>query len=386
MRPAALPLLLALTPFSCPQRPPDPDPPAPPPAPTDPAFATRDSVWAQRCTLASRLLPSAATGSFARLTPTQREELAALVGRAGLRLPVAVAGARVLLQLPDSHPAGPLELVLAADQDLLAAYLPERKVRVAFRRASLADILDSVPESERTDFELELRPPRPTAPLPGRSIRTRAALARASLRYLPRPESTRGWPIRLRIRAVAPDELGDGEPQPLFQIGLPLLAANGGFGAIDQIGAHIGAPLGWTTTVINDARPSGAPPVLETVVEDRQLARVARLALSTARQGYVAGRTLPERRDTGRQLVAETTLERLRAGGRAAAGLRVRNRSPSSAYIHVDGALVGWVRPRRTMEFKGLPAGYYRVYAVSPTGLRAWGPHDIYIPGPLTLN
>ena len=63
------------------------------------------------------------------------------------------------------------------------------------------------------------------------------------------------------------------------------------------------------------------------------------------------------------------------------------NTSTSLAYIHVDGALLGWVAPGGgKMSFKGLPEGFCRVYARSPLGIRTWGPLDMYVPGPLTLK
>jgi hypothetical protein len=64
----------------------------------------------------------------------------------------------------------------------------------------------------------------------------------------------------------------------------------------------------------------------------------------------------------------------------------VRNRSGHAAWVYADGVLLGWVAAGKRLALPGLPEGFYRIYARSPSAVRSWGPHDVYVPGPLTLR
>ena len=72
-------------------------------------------------------------------------------------------------------------------------------------------------------------------------------------------------------------------------------------------------------------------------------------------------------------------------GGKRGGPLRVANHSGHAAYVVVDGLVIGWVSAGSEHAFGGLAAGFYRVYAVTPTAVRSWGPLDTYVPGPVTL-
>jgi hypothetical protein len=376
-------LLFILLPLACqrPSRQPDPAPP-PPPA-VDPDF--QDGQLHARSYSLTSWIDTSQIGPFARLSPSQRDELRALQSRPDQQLSVLEARGRLLLILPPSHPAGPLEIIIG---DRLAVYSPDRRLRVSLPRDRLLDLLDGARTSARSDLEIEVKtaPARAGDRLPTVGARVRRLSVKLALRYLPTPDKPRGWPLRVRFRGLIPDELpGRGVDQPMLQLALPLLVGSGTLPSLEEIAAHGGPLLRWSTTIVNEGRPAAVTPTIRTDVVFHGYQRVACELFSTARRGYTTVRALLGRRDDGRQLATDAVLGRLRSAS-TAGPLRVTNHSAAAAKIYADGALLGWVAPRRTISFRGLSAGYYRIYAVSGAALQAWGPFDLYVPGPLTLD
>jgi hypothetical protein len=368
-----------------PQRidPPRPEEPSPP---SDPDF-TNGWVYAHQYVITSRLDPIPIQ-SFAQLLPEQRRELEALYQKPDARIVVFEADGRLLMTLPSSHPSGEIELLLADDHDTVAVFYIDKKRCYLLPRDRLPDLLDGAPPSSQSDLELEMRPspgPRPKgSPSPGRKL---AGLnVQIALRSFPDPQKPRAWPVRIRLDLLFADELPSPiGRQPLLSVALPLLQSEEGLDVIDAVARRMGPPLRWSIRVINESKPSAIAPQFSMEVEDQGRVRVPRTRLSLLRPGYSEGKLLPDRQESGRQILSEATLGRLRST-KPIGPLRISNRSSRSFFLYLDGALLGWVNPGRQMSFKGIPEGYYRLFAVSPTGLRAWGPIDTYVPGPLTLE
>jgi len=337
--------------------------------------------------LLSGRLDNGGVGSFVRLTPLQQGALTRLTERSRLSLRVDARGGRVLIALPPEHPAGPLELLLAEDQDRLFVFVPKPRLRLSLPMARLPDILDGVTPSARTDFAMELE----GAPEPARRRREHHKIrdqhASITLSYFPDPQRADSWSIQHRLTLAfldRPRPFYTVFQQPLLHVALPLLQTSRGRLALESLAFATGTPTGWSLTLINEGHPGGTPPTLHVTAHDRGWNPVPARAISIERQGFRPGRTMP-RSVPGMQLTAGTALADLRSG-KSEGPLAVHNRSGCSAYLYADGVLLGWVGPGSQFSFAGLPAGYWRIYAVSPTGLRYWGPHDLYVPGPLTLR
>ena len=65
--------------------------------------------------------------------------------------------------------------------------------------------------------------------------------------------------------------------------------------------------------------------------------------------------------------------------------LRVRNRTPFIMIIYIHGQRIGWLRPFRTGNLRGLSRGFHRLYAHSRWGSFYWGPRSIWVPGTWSL-
>jgi hypothetical protein len=66
--------------------------------------------------------------------------------------------------------------------------------------------------------------------------------------------------------------------------------------------------------------------------------------------------------------------------------LKVQNSTPFILTIYVAGIRAGWIKPFRTVSFKGFKAGQHKFYAFSQYGTTSWGPEEITIPGKWNLN
>lgn len=65
--------------------------------------------------------------------------------------------------------------------------------------------------------------------------------------------------------------------------------------------------------------------------------------------------------------------------------LRVRNRTPFIVIVYIYGRRVGWLRPFRTGNIRGLRRGFHRLYAHSRWGSFYWGPRSTWVPGSWSL-
>ena len=363
--------------------------------------APRVQLTVRRWTVAVRLEVSR-IGSFARLPAEQRARLRRLQSRAARALTYRVDALadRVRVQLPAEHPGGALALLLCDADDSLTVLSRSGKGFAALERTRFGDVLDGGRASRRSGLTVRL-PGDDAVPAPGAEQERSAPLlspapgvlaqqlrVRLALDHHPDPEQPSRWPVRVQLDLLvreAPRRLPP-PPMPLLHLALPMLQGGRPAQSLESITwAADGAPLlAWRRTVHNDARPAEVAPTFVATVRDHGHVHVPRAAMQRRPPGYREQPTLPESGDAGRQLLAGDALRGLRGG--SPGQLKVRNRSGSAALIYLDGALLGWVGAGRELGFDGVPAGFYRLYAVSPTGVRAWGPRDMYVPGPLTLR
>jgi hypothetical protein len=376
--------------------PPGAEPAALPP-PADSPYCTTATGWARRWLLRERL-DRTGIDSFARLTRPQRQQLDQLSQRPDQRLELLQLGSRLVVTLPDGHPAGPGELLLSDDRNEALLFVGSPRRRHVWPLERLSDLLDQSTPSTRESLELSTTPitegsaeaepgthkPPVAERVPGNTRRHLRERGHIAISYLPEPRRTRGWSLRLELDVLRADEPQGGDPQPVLPLdfGLPLLAG-GGDSALEALLGSGGPVQSWQLSVTNESKPA-RPVQLQVSLEPRGWQHVPLGRFCAERSGY---RDSPSRRTTdgpGLAVAAEAELAGLRST-KPAGPLEVYNRSGHAAWVYADGVLLGWVAPGRHLALRGLPEGFYRIYARSPSAVRSWGPFDVYVPGPLTL-
>ena len=360
---------------------------------------------ARSYTLKQELVGDAALGSFARLTEQGRAALKRLRAASALVSEVRVAGSRVLWSLSPHHPLGPLKLVLV-DGDpgrlvvldghpgRLVAARGEARKKYELPLERLPDLLDGGSRTERTRHTLSLEPgaiPADAVPDKG-TVALDMLSATVGLRRAAAPGGRQVSDLRLDVRlfmAQGPRRLPHREP--LLALALPLLLDSRGAGLMETLAHAAGRPLsGWSVRVSGPGTGATgsarlAMPEERTLLSSRGWVRIPLCRLSTVRPAYAEAGGQPSLESAGKQLIKADDLKDLRTAA-PAGPLTVENRSPSAAMIYLDGALLGWVAPFKKHGFKGIPAGFYRVYARTPLGTGSWGPYDLYVPGPVVLR
>ncbi|MCC6746339.1 MAG: hypothetical protein IT371_01690 [Deltaproteobacteria bacterium] len=353
---------------------------------TDERYTTGRSVTARRYLLDTTLEVSG-IGGFARLTGPQKEQLARLGARQVATTEVLALGERMLVRLPEDHPAGPLELLLADDADDLTVFAPGN-VTQTLSRERLPDLLDGSEASARSELQLEPPAEEQADAFPARAALSTPIRVDLPLKYRPPGRHAGSWSVRLALRLEGRDAAGRGptpSAAPLLHLALPLLQDFEGLPVLDTLAQGVGEPLGWQLTVENATARPGRAPTYRTRVREASWVKVPLRRFSRERPGYeTAMRPLKPRR-AGMQRLRGKELSPLRAGA-PGGPLRVRNLSPFAAWLYLDGLRLGWVAPESDFSFAEVPAGYYRLYAVTSTGVRAWGPVDLYVPGGWTLR
>lgn len=366
-----------------------------------------------------------AIDGFARLAPAQRALLEHLQQASVLELHVYALSDHALMVLPRAHPAGELALLWHSDHDRLTVRAPDGWTH-QLEREQLADVLDRAAPAERTLEPPVLEPlvaAQGATPAAVGPLRRGAWRLRARASYRPLDLQASPWAIRLKLDLqISPLGLEGGPTAPLlFALALPLCTGRDGLLALEALAEQVaGTPVSWRLTVVNESLPGGRAPVWRTEVVDLGaaplperrfgLARVSRrhgAALRVSHQlpaptvaglqvvdpAQLAALRAPAAPATGRAPAGATT--DARAGGPGAttgtaaegrpAALLLHNQSATAALIYVDGVLLGWVAAGQSFAFAGLRPGFYRVFATTPTGVRSWGPEDLYLPGAWTL-
>ncbi len=365
----------------------DPDP-TPPATEQDPAYEGPGQIFARHVMLSTTLQRGNAT-RFARLMPRQQQLLRSLTSRPDWQLTIIEAAGRMLITFPQSHPYAGLELLLAQDQDQLVLFAPARKLRHVMPLSRLPDLLDGVSPSHRGDFELNQKsvPISPQDRLRLGATKHAALEAQLSLRYFPSVDKPTNWPIRMALRVESPERIAPPALiHPLLPLALPLLQSWRGQGVLETITLACGAPSGWSLSVTNENKSSRIPLTFVTKVMELGYIRIPLARLSMLRPRFqTAPQTTILSAEPGHQNDYAQNLPALR-DSKKRGSLTVHNPTKTLVYIYADGVLLGWVRPGGKMSFENIPEGFFRIFAISPTGLRSWGPLDSYIPGPVTLR
>ncbi|MBK6849723.1 MAG: hypothetical protein IPG96_20030 [Proteobacteria bacterium] len=362
-----------------------------------------------------------AIDGFARLAPAQGAVLERLQQASVLELHVYALGDRALMVLPRAHPAGELALLWHSDHDRLTVRAPDGWTH-QLEREQLADVLDRAAPAERTLEPPVLEPmvaAQAATPAVRGPLRRGAWRLRARASYRPLDLQASPWAIRLKLDLqTSPLGLEGGPTAPLlFALALPLCTGRDGLLALEALAEQVaGTPVSWRLTVVNESLPGGRAPVWRTEVVDLGAAPLPERRFGLARVSRRHGAALrvshqlPAPTVAGLQVVAPAQLAALRApsapaatgalagasagGAKTATGtaaegrpaaLLLHNQSATAALIYVDGVLLGWVAAGQSFAFAGLRPGFYRVFATTPTGVRSWGPEDLYLPGAWTL-
>lgn len=294
---------------------------------------------------------------------------------------------RVLLRLSPHHPLAGAELLLAEDLDRLFVFDPRTRLRFVLPLDRLHSVLDGYAGGQCVDFEGQT--PRPEGTVRAGHQKAVRVTATLSHRYLPEAGRPGAWTLRHRISIDGldgPRPPFSPFPQPLLHVALPTFQTPEGRLALQTLGFHSGEPAAWSTTVIREGGSERISPTFRATVERGGRVRLPVQRMLAERAGFRDAKTLlPAPSARGLQRVKAASLAGLRSS-KGTGSVTVRNRSRYSALVFLDAVLLGWVAPRGELTFEGVPVGYYRLYAVSPTGTRQWGPSDSYVPGPWTLR
>lgn len=384
-----IPLLCAITLGACGQTSAETDSvPARDAMTSPPSAGAQDLVTTHRYALHIKL-DTTLVSTFTNLKSSQRRALDRLINRPFAEWKVHVMGQRLLIALPESHPAGALHLLLTDDSVEMVVTRPGQKTRYALAADLLPDVLDVRGPSARTDFDMSIQDATDGQRFPGpldRNLKMRAFSSQLRLRYYSEPDRPRSWPVRLTLHLSVPDD----PPlypfhQPLLHAALPLLQTRRGLLVLESLAFFTGSPHWWSLTVVNEGKPSVAPPTFIAWLRDQGYRRIPFGEISDLGSEIRRKSRLPRPDRSGMQLVRASDLSALRST-KHRGPLKIRNHSGFAAYIFVDGVPLGWVSPGHNHSFSGVPAGYWRIYGVSPSGVRSWGPHDTYVPGALTLR
>jgi hypothetical protein len=358
------------------------------PAPAeDPEYRSQDEVFARHLEWHERLLWDAPL-AFARLEARQRAILGQLREDSIIHSRIYVLGPRALVIPPARHPAGSLELLIALDRAELVVFTRDHWAH-RLPLARLPDVIDRSSRSERGAFTVD-NPGEHTQsvlrPWPGGApLQVSRHPQRLSYKYRSAQEPG-AWSIRTDVEVLtrsAPER--SPTDALIYALVLPQLQTRQGRLVAESLAQMIGTPLAWTRNVTNESF-TGAPRArIRARLSERGWVEMPTRRFSILRDGFRSAGRLGPPPQSGEQLVAPEKLRSLRKG-KDAHRLTVDNHSSTAALVFVDGALVGWVAPRKKFAIAGLRAGYYRIHAVAPSGIRAWGPFDSYIPGTVRLR
>lgn len=341
--------------------------------------------------LKQNLEGDAALGSFAKLSAESRETLTRLRKASALISNVMVVGNRLLWVLSPLHPMGPLKLVVVDDaEERLVVLDGEARKKYDLPLHRLPDLLEGGSRSSRSHHALTMGPAESgAATLPHqRALAMERWPARLGLRWTASPGGRRISDLRIELNLwvkAGPRRLPHRDP--LLALALPMLLDRGGFPLLEYMGHTLGRPLSGWDMAIQDrgGQARGAAPTERSTLLKQGWVRIPLCRLSTVRPAYTRTNGEPGLQAPGKQAVKAEDLAGLRAAA-PAGPITVENRTPTVAMVYLDGVLLGWVAPYKQHSFRGVPAGFYRVYARTPLGSNAWGPYDLYVPGPLVLR
>ena len=315
--------------------------------------------------------------SFSQLSSPARSKLDRLITASAITIDVYAVGDRLLFVFPRGQPNGPFELLFDRATQELIAFFERGKQRMVVSRDQLPDLLDLVQESRRELVAIEHQ-------LSKKGSTSSAEETRLRLRYRPTVRRAATWNLRiwLRVTGRRHHQIASLPYHSLYELALPLLGSTRDRQLSTWLTREGLLPTRWTRTVRNDSQPGLDVRVLAKL-EDRRWIRLPNKRFCRTRPEFKTVRRLPQTK--GEQLQPPERIVGLR-GATTRGALSVTNNSNFAAVLYVDGARLGWVAPHREIAIAGLTAGYYRIFAVAPTGVRSWGPSDIYVPGPIILR
>ncbi|MBW2734237.1 MAG: hypothetical protein JRH20_17755 [Deltaproteobacteria bacterium] len=344
---------------------------------------------ARAFTLTTRLaVPQAHT--FTRLDASHARALGNLVAASTQQSKIFAAEGRLLILPPKNHPAAGLELLLDSGENRLDVRLPDGRI-VRLLASALVDVLDRALPSKRGLGEDPMHGGIPQ--LHVQATNTDRALGEqwkidAPLRFH-RRDLAAPWSLRVHVTLSAATTSKTAAPSstapsitPLCPLILPLILG------VDEIPAGLtlcpGRVQGWKIALENSDRESRASACFETSVDEHGWGKpsesVKPFKGRVDKAWRVSGPDTP-----GAQHLDAKALAAIRPSGPTGT-LTVDNRSRVAALVYLEGALLGWVAAGRKMHFKGVPHSFFQVFATAPSGVRAWGPKALYVPGTLTLD
>lgn len=309
-------------------------------------------------------------GSFYRGTTRELARIAKLQGHATQTITLYRSLDRLLWVLPKDHPSELNSILLADDMNALIAS-DEHQRDYWLDRETLPDLLDGTFPSERAAFSTKQGSP--TDPLE----------IEFHLRS-PRNQIV-DWKIQLLTNLKFQFRHNPHEPQSWLHVVLPHLQASEGYGILEWLDYNTDTTPTILTTISNEDALDSLPPRWATRITSRRWKQKHRHEFAIPPKDRLIRKIHPTPQRSGKQLLSPTDLVGIRASS-STGTLVVTNRSGFSAYLYADGILLGWIAAKSEMTFEGIPTSFYRIYATTPTGIRSWGPADIYIPGSFSLR
>lgn len=352
----------------------------------DTSYASDDSVTAERFGLQAKINQQL-IGGFAQLSDQQKQHLAKLQKQSLLKFEVNGYAGRLLVDFPVIHPLSKAQLLIDEEMDTIFVFMTEKKIRYLLPRDRLPDIFDCAQPSSRSDFTLIYDD---ESPLPSEQqlhqkhkLAVRQAVGNV---FYSRVRQNKGWPLKYSLRLTTDDSiLKPLGRYPLWSLILPWFETEHGRTLLAEFDDRLGTPAQWSLTVTNEAQPTAAPFMQKNRLQNWGTHNLPRSNFSFVRNGYRDSKVFDECASAGRQIWPESALALLREA-KNEGPLVINNRFTMPLLIYVDGLYLGWIGAEREFSFAGLPAGFYRLYATTFTGARAFGPFDLYVPGPVTLK
>jgi|GEM_PF-6972690 hypothetical protein len=313
--------------------------------------------------------------SFAKLSLRQQESLTKLTKAWHAPVNIYSAGQRALVELAADHPAGPIKILLTDDHNDITIFTADGR-RFSEPRHRLADLLDCTQSALFHDTQQRI------VAVKGRRSTSPGLGFELEFRYRPNRKRPSEWRMQLNaeFHPVPHAPVGPID-NSVLHTALPFLPQH----QLTTLGNTLGAPKYWSSQIVNRSLPSKLAANWLSRVEDMRWLPLPARRFARTRPGYRATNARFRCSARGKQLIAASQLFWLRRGT-VGGTLQMKNRSKFAAYVYVDGIRIGFIGSRSDFTFTGLPDGYYRIYATTPSGLKSWGPRDTYIPGPLTLH
>ena len=374
----------------------------------DEDYVVGRKVRAHHYLLHQSLLIDAAVAHYTSRTPEAQQEAKKIASLSTLTSRVYVFGDRMLLMAPESSPAADLRIVLAFDRGTATAF-DGKKWAYTVPIEQFADLVDFSPPSHRAVTNSQwVNKPHPvemkscsipcsnTCPvdcvLPNpqrRGLLTSylSMSANFSIEISRAQELPFSLQSRLELTTQAGNRSGH-SASPLYALVLPHFVGNHIGSSIEALARAGGIPTRWRVRYTNQRNRHNHAPTLAATLVDHGPMSIPLNHFAIVRPGVRSGHRLPRLQRSGVQVLSQEPLKRLRptSTSERIETLVVANPSLQAALVYIDGMLLGWVAPENTFRFHGIPRGFYRLYALAPSGAKSWGPRDTFVGGTFSLE